>query len=332
MAEIALLLGCGQTTVHKYIRRLGLIVTKAPRKTRSSQHSEAIAKALRGKVRPRKGKSLECLCCGESFYVAPGRVERAKYCSKKCRGAAVQATWTGVKSPRYQEGVPREKVCVGCGAHFKHEPPNPITSFLRQKFCSKSCADEHGFRLSGREHPNFKEDSRRRGRNSVHTRWADKVLQRDGYRCRRCGVSGDKATLHAHHVRPWEFYPALRGSLDNGISLCARCHWEVHETLDLDYLVLPSARTPSKRRAIKVSGTLVREAEGREVRKWVGICYWCGVNVVKRLSDVAGKRAAFCGRSCASKHKRAFGNYRPTKTSLPDTARPPEKDPFAGGD
>jgi 5-methylcytosine-specific restriction endonuclease McrA len=50
-----------------------------------------------------------------------------------------------------------------------------------------------------------------------------KVLERDGWRCQRCGRSSE---LQVHHIR---FRSALGDDdLDNLITLCSECHQSAH--------------------------------------------------------------------------------------------------------
>lgn len=56
----------------------------------------------------------------------------------------------------------------------------------------------------------------------MHKEWADKVKERDGYKCFVCGKE-DKL-LNAHHLLPKERYPSLKYDVLNGISLCVRHH------------------------------------------------------------------------------------------------------------
>lgn len=51
--------------------------------------------------------------------------------------------------------------------------------------------------------------------------WREKVLKRDGYVCIWCEA---KENLHADHIAPFALYPELRTSVDNGRTLCVRCH------------------------------------------------------------------------------------------------------------
>ncbi len=61
-----------------------------------------------------------------------------------------------------------------------------------------------------------------------------RALERDGYRCRRCGVPHTpERPLHVHHIRPFRSFGYLPGindayreanRLENLITLCSRCH------------------------------------------------------------------------------------------------------------
>ena len=56
--------------------------------------------------------------------------------------------------------------------------------------------------------------------------WRTAVFERDGYRCAICGEVGGR--LNAHHIKPFAKYPDLRLDIDKGITLCEKCHREVH--------------------------------------------------------------------------------------------------------
>jgi len=56
--------------------------------------------------------------------------------------------------------------------------------------------------------------------------WRRQVFTRDNYTCQRCKkYSG---VINAHHIKRWVDEPALRFELDNGITLCKKCHKIVH--------------------------------------------------------------------------------------------------------
>lgn len=333
LKQIADQLQCSESSVHKWITRAGFTLTKKNRAARSAEHSRKIGDALLGKTRERTGIFNKCEICSKEYYVIPARAESTKFCSIKCKGVSISKNNIGTLHPRYIKSIVRHKICEGCGCLMKHKPTKTITSFLLQKFCTKKCADEHGLRYFGEANKKYKGDAaRRKNRTSMHSRWATKVIQRDSYKCMRCNVSGEVASLQAHHIFPFELFPDKRDEIENGITLCSKCHWEVHDTLEEKYIyttVEQKIKRQSKlKKGVIVLGDVVEgKVFGKDSRKWKGDCYWCGELVVKRLSDVVGKKSVFCSSSCRSKHNRAFSNYRPSSPDLiPATARPPESD------
>lgn len=84
--------------------------------------------------------------------------------------------------------------------------------------------------MTGEKNPMWdatKSDEDRYSRHSeaAHQAWREEVLERDGYMCRCCGSDGP---LHAHHIRPYTENKSLRVDVENGITLCDRCHMEFH--------------------------------------------------------------------------------------------------------
>lgn len=73
-------------------------------------------------------------------------------------------------------------------------------------------------------------------RNSIETKqWREKVFKRDHWICRECEQVGGK--LRPHHIRPFAKYPDLRFDVNNGITLCKKCHDKVRgkEDESIDY-------------------------------------------------------------------------------------------------
>ncbi len=57
--------------------------------------------------------------------------------------------------------------------------------------------------------------------------WRKSVFERDKYICQECGAKsceGNTVYLNAHHIKPFAIFIDLRFDIDNGITLCRKCH------------------------------------------------------------------------------------------------------------
>lgn len=65
-----------------------------------------------------------------------------------------------------------------------------------------------------------------------YIQWRSDVFRRDNYTCVCCGsrsTKGAAITLNAHHIQNWKDYPQMRYIVDNGATLCKKCHISFHK-------------------------------------------------------------------------------------------------------
>jgi len=97
--------------------------------------------------------------------------------------------------------------------------------------------EESGFdvigHVSGKEHPNWKEDSISSKERRKLENWSKRVKNRDNYECQRCQKPRSNVRF-AHHIKRRKNHPDIKFDKDNGVTLCADCHAEAHEG-DIEY-------------------------------------------------------------------------------------------------
>ena len=74
----------------------------------------------------------------------------------------------------------------------------------------------------------YKTDESKLCRKRIEYRlWRESVFARDNWTCQKCNKKG--GILHSHHIKNFAQYPELRFAIDNGITLCEKCHIEFHK-------------------------------------------------------------------------------------------------------
>ena len=80
----------------------------------------------------------------------------------------------------------------------------------------------------GENHPRWKGGNSREYKTGYYSKeyrgWRMSVFLRDNFTCRNCGVKN--CYLTAHHIKSFAHFPVLRFDLNNGLTLCEKCHSE----------------------------------------------------------------------------------------------------------
>ena len=159
-------------------------------------------------------------------YSRKSRINR----NSKAKYETYQGKLTIDESPKIGDNGVLLVKCFRCGEYFiptKGEVQGRVQALLgnslgeKHLYCSKMCKDSCPvYRAMGGKYRKIKSP-----KNFRLPKWAKLVKERDGYTCQKCG---SKESLQAHHVHPVATHPELSEDVDNGLTLCKKCHSEAH--------------------------------------------------------------------------------------------------------
>ncbi len=157
-----------------------------------------------------------CERCGDAFNRRPNTKDAARFCSRECAGVGPMPDHV-VGNVVCLSAKPRP--CAQCGVSFR-----PVNNNNNAKFCGSACADDnaigvaHGVRrarMMGADNDNVDPIA---------------VFERDGWKCKMCGVDTPRylrGTDHAQAPEMDHIVPLSRGgshTYDNVQCSCLRCN------------------------------------------------------------------------------------------------------------
>jgi 5-methylcytosine-specific restriction endonuclease McrA len=171
---------------------------------------------------------IDCTCveCNIVFKRKPSQIRGETYCSNECRLKAL-------RRGEFSKQAPKKSVrCFNCSKDIIRLESN--LAKVSAYYCSISCKDirfAKTFRSGENAYnynPNKTLEERMRDRNySEYRIWRTRVYNRDNYTCVVC--DNDKGgNLIAHHLFSYARNPTLRTELNNGVTLCRKCHSDFH--------------------------------------------------------------------------------------------------------
>lgn len=82
--------------------------------------------------------------------------------------------------------------------------------------------------IRGKNHWNWKgglSDKNKMARQTLsYKQWRKKVFERDNYQCMMPNCKSKEIYVEAHHIERFIDFPEKREEIDNGITLCKKCH------------------------------------------------------------------------------------------------------------
>lgn len=162
-------------------------------------------------------KDRQCAICSKPTQ------QRKKYCSPRCLQIAKPAP-------------PILILTCPCGAKFKRREKLPKSG---RAFCSTKCS--RASLITSESH--LYRGGVKIGRGPGWKKLTQKIRERDGFTCRRCGRSEEELgeTLAIDHVIPYRSFsnPVSANGPDNSnlLSLCKKCHGWKTSTIERKWLL-----------------------------------------------------------------------------------------------
>lgn len=143
----------------------------------------------------------------------------------------------GLKTP---EGTKKKLSLASRGRHYSPKTEfkkgqfagdkNPAKLVVVRKRISERKSGKPHFNQRGENHPSWKGGITPKNeglrKELGYKLWRKAVFRRDDWTCQKCAVRG--TILHAHHLNNFAGYATMRTLLENGTTLCKKCHVGFH--------------------------------------------------------------------------------------------------------
>lgn len=195
-------------------------------------------------IRYLENKKYECLCDCGNIIIVNGALLRKGH-TKSC--GCLTKDKTNLVGLRFDRLLVIEKIiknnkarlkCVcDCGKIIETCPNRLVNKKTRSCGClARELSIQRGKLLKKEKHPCWnhelskeeRECSQNRSLNPELKQWRNAVYRKDKFTCNICKDNRGK-NLNAHHLFAWNKYKNLRFDINNGITLCNKCHTKFHK-------------------------------------------------------------------------------------------------------
>ena len=124
-----------------------------------------------------------------------------------------------VESRKKMSQAARRRKSNRLGRRHTPETRRKISQIVRERAArGKACHSFKDGKVADRRGQRF---------SAEYKRWRFDVFAKDGFVCQQCGDSRG-GNLQAHHVKSFSDHPELRFVVENGITICEKCHEKTH--------------------------------------------------------------------------------------------------------
>ena len=160
------------------------------------------------------------------------QLKNAKFCGKNCQGHWL-ASITNPPKPKIKINCKQCRKVIWkfqCEVRDRKIGGTYPSGFRKYEnyFCSHACNAK--YYRTGLRHPLWKNgkskelDKRYERHSAKYRLWRWKVFNRDSKTCQLCGEKYPHVDIRAHHIKSYLLYSKLRFIVQNGITLCQKCH------------------------------------------------------------------------------------------------------------
>jgi len=243
--NIATHYGCTAVTVYHYMDRFGIDRKKSPKKgkvygrlrTGHIDDSEVVRLYVKEKISMANiGLKFGCSSPSVALILESEGVKR-RGCNDTKRGKTnhLRKDIDTCKAKNlYAEGECMSEIGRRLEVSSKTVRRALIESDVEIKTLSETLKGKRGGKNNANYRPWLTEEDRDSSRDSYKSNtWRIAVFDRDGYFCLSCG-DAKGGNLNAHHILPYSIAKNKRWDVENGATLCVKCHRSFHRQYGLN--------------------------------------------------------------------------------------------------